>query len=77
MQTRYLRKKGQEEEWLDQHIAGIVDKQRRELMRFSIWKDVKRNKRERNESETSYDGEVDSDMELKNALDEKAMGQVK
>jgi hypothetical protein len=77
MQTRYLRKKGQEEEWLNQHIAGIVDKQRRELMRFSIWKDVKRNKRERNESETSYDGEVDSDMELKNALDEKAMGQVK
>ena len=38
---------------------------------------MKRNKRERNESETSYDGEVDSDMELKNALDEKAMGQVK
>lgn len=46
-------------------------------MRFSIWKDVKRNKRERNESDTSYDSEVDSDMELKNALDEKAMRHAK
>ena len=45
-------------------------------MRFSVWKDVKRVDRN-GLSDTSYDSEVESDLELEAGVDLKVMRQVK